>query len=601
MIRFVVFALFLLQTLMASDAYSSGTLIGCAEADRQGFSLCSLLRRDSGPASGASSTPSGRDVGVSGDGSVCVHSSGALYGAYSYCAGTTIQPGSSSDATEWEAIRALIAQSSRLPGNYNAQRGEAWGRALVENLRLFADQSASVSGIANGFDRSFREYTSNVIPSAATQTMSAVRAAEERLKVTLNALPSEPASSPSDHRDIPAQEDGRSLVTAGITQTISKLDSITDRVQKWSTLESLKRTEFAQNANNSVDQRTLEEATSRYFNSAGLVNEQLLGAELGRLSQDLGRGLQSNPRTVEGRETRLVVSKGLAVAANVNDEKRNDVYSGLALAIGADFAFADNRSDEGWKLLSQGAKIFDVAIGFVPVAGSVNDAAQIVFGMATGHDYAGHPMNEAEYALRGAGVVLGLLPAGHEILKFGEQIISPALLVGTRLLRTLGLQEKLLPRFLKSPNATAASVEEIGIFFRELTLDSADAVRESTEVLEETTVRLVENFEAKSVNANSALNRKLRSLQRGQKNAAKIRNLPDGRVRYYTIERPNTTPGPTRGAAIVTEYNPKTGDVRIWNECYDQAGNVNRVHPKLLNGQELDSLHFPPTNSELGL
>lgn len=46
-------------------------------------------------------------------------------------------------------------------------------------------------------------------------------------------------------------------------------------------------------------------------------------------------------------------------------------------------------------------------------------------------------------------------------------------------------------------------------------------------------------------------------------------------------------------------HNPMTGRVRGWNECYDHFGNINRVHPKNLNGQELISPHYPPTGKEL--
>ena len=51
----------------------------------------------------------------------------------------------------------------------------------------------------------------------------------------------------------------------------------------------------------------------------------------------------------------------------------------------------------------------------------------------------------------------------------------------------------------------------------------------------------------------------------------------------------------------MTEYDPSTGQVRSWQECYDQEGNVNRVHPKNLNGQILIAQHYPPTKAELEL
>jgi len=34
-------------------------------------------------------------------------------------------------------------------------------------------------------------------------------------------------------------------------------------------------------------------------------------------------------------------------------------------------------------------------------------------------------------------------------------------------------------------------------------------------------------------------------------------------------------------------------------ECYDQNGKVNRIHPKNIDGQVMDSQHYPPTKSEI--
>jgi len=78
-----------------------------------------------------------------------------------------------------------------------------------------------------------------------------------------------------------------------------------------------------------------------------------------------------------------------------------------------------------------------------------------------------------------------------------------------------------------------------------------------------------------------------------------MRVLPDGRIRYYKPERLSNTAGPTRGSSFALEYNPKNGQTRGWNECYDKSGKINRVHPKDINGQILTSPHFPPTLSEL--
>ena len=95
------------------------------------------------------------------------------------------------------------------------------------------------------------------------------------------------------------------------------------------------------------------------------------------------------------------------------------------------------------------------------------------------------------------------------------------------------------------------------------------------------------------------LRKKLSALQSAQKDSVTTRVLSDGRIRYYSAETPAKTKGPTRGRAHVTEFNPKTGLVRDWAETYDHNGNVNRVHPKMINGQVVDLPHHPPTQKDI--
>ncbi len=100
---------------------------------------------------------------------------------------------------------------------------------------------------------------------------------------------------------------------------------------------------------------------------------------------------------------------------------------------------------------------------------------------------------------------------------------------------------------------------------------------------------------ARGANAQVSLARKLKALEGAQSSAVRTRTLPDGRIRYYGPEKAARKKGPTRGAALVTEHNPRTGQVRQWYENYDQAGDVIRVHPKLEDGQVLNAPHYPPT------
>lgn len=107
------------------------------------------------------------------------------------------------------------------------------------------------------------------------------------------------------------------------------------------------------------------------------------------------------------------------------------------------------------------------------------------------------------------------------------------------------------------------------------------------------------NSVAHDINAQIALNKKMSALEGAQRDAFKIEHLHDGRIRYFDVERPSRKPGPTRGSSFVTEYNPKTGQVRQWNESYNHYGDVNRVHPKTLDGHDLRAQHYPPIEKEL--
>ncbi len=126
--------------------------------------------------------------------------------------------------------------------------------------------------------------------------------------------------------------------------------------------------------------------------------------------------------------------------------------------------------------------------------------------------------------------------------------------------------------------------------------DVAKATEASGDVLK-TTINGVK--QTAITRASDALKAKYSTLEGAQKHAVRTKELPDGRIRYYSKEKPATKPGPTRGASMCTEYDPKTGRVKQWYENYDHSGSVIRVHPKSLNGERLNSLHFPPTGSEL--
>ena len=88
---------------------------------------------------------------------------------------------------------------------------------------------------------------------------------------------------------------------------------------------------------------------------------------------------------------------------------------------------------------------------------------------------------------------------------------------------------------------------------------------------------------AHNVNSREALIKKLDDLLKIEKEAVKIKVLPDGRIRYHFLEKPSSTPGRTRGAALVWEYDPQKGQFRSWYESRNHLGQVNRIHTKTIS------------------
>jgi len=58
-----------------------------------------------------------------------------------------------------------------------------------------------------------------------------------------------------------------------------------------------------------------------------------------------------------------------------------------------------------------------------------------------------------------------------------------------------------------------------------------------------------------------------------------VRELSDGRVRFYGEIAEARTSGEMVGRRLVREWNPDTGDTRIWHETLDHGGNIRIVRP----------------------
>ena len=79
--------------------------------------------------------------------------------------------------------------------------------------------------------------------------------------------------------------------------------------------------------------------------------------------------------------------------------------------------------------------------------------------------------------------------------------------------------------------------------------------------------------------ANGArLNEQLRLTEKY--GAGGVKELPDGRMRFYGETTPAKSPGEMAGARLVREWDPATGAQRTWYETLDQEGNVRIVRPE---------------------
>lgn len=65
-----------------------------------------------------------------------------------------------------------------------------------------------------------------------------------------------------------------------------------------------------------------------------------------------------------------------------------------------------------------------------------------------------------------------------------------------------------------------------------------------------------------------------------------VKELENGRIRYYGEVQPARNPGEMTGARYVHEYDAATGRSRGWLETVDKTGNVRQERPELNNGSK---------------
>ena len=83
---------------------------------------------------------------------------------------------------------------------------------------------------------------------------------------------------------------------------------------------------------------------------------------------------------------------------------------------------------------------------------------------------------------------------------------------------------------------------------------------------------------AESAANGARLNEQLRLTE--EYGSGGVRELPDGRMRFYGEETPARTPGEMSGGRLVREWDPARDIQRTWYETLDQEGNIRIVRPE---------------------
>lgn len=133
---------------------------------------------------------------------------------------------------------------------------------------------------------------------------------------------------------------------------------------------------------------------------------------------------------------------------------------------------------------------------------------------------------------------------------------------------------------LRTASGAEATVTRAVIWHQQhLTHDLTVAVTHTYYVLAGTTPVLVHN--CGNSNASSYFSAYPREFldQAAKYGKGGVRELPDGRVRFYGEVAEARTPGEMVGRRLVREWNPETGATRIWHETLDHAGKVRIVRP----------------------
>ncbi len=470
------------QTGRVDVAPLSGAACGTVQVDGRAHYVCDWEPhlRQAIPAAASSDGSWGSSIGSSA--SYCLRSGGSS--GYQVCGAGVTVVGSSSESGSLTALGNLGA---RIPGyagsivstfsdnDYLTQKAQSF---FDRSYSSFTERISSTQKLIDNLNAAQGAFASKVVvPSIGAFEVKSLETLAIRLDQKLAAMfaVKSLANKSAKFEDTPLMG-----VSEPLRERVAKIQSAQSIKTAWEEAEPVWQVVVrgADKDLDPADAAILSSTYAKYFNNQGLLLESIIGKELAERAAQVGSVLQTSVGTAAGREVRLQINRNLvAAASSLDDDQRSRAWGGVALALGADQAFTEGARRDAAELLRASASVADTILGFIPIVGAVNDATQILFGMATGHDYTGSVMTAGDFGLRGVGMVLGLLPA-KAILTIGGKVLDAAYVAGAGAIRRLGMGARLANVIAKEPEA-ATEVAQM----------AAHWVEPSTSVAEELSAR----------------------------------------------------------------------------------------------------------------
>jgi len=355
----------------------------------------------------------------------------------------TFTPG---ETNPWGFLRNLIASAFDVPGasNFAYQRASQAERTLERHNQALEKRRDQLTQIYRDFNDSRENYLNDTVRPSIESTLQRLpmlqQERDNKLVPMLTTGSGLPAPGTVVLPDLPNSE----IASPALQNRIAEIDALEGRVPEvWQRLEPLWITQQLRLTElNSPDRRSLQEQYDKYFDAQGILRSGFAPAAMQPVMDSISSSLRTSSNSVTGRQIRQELNRGIMASGLSTEDQQQTAIGATSLLLAADAAYADGKEETGTFLFKNGAEAVDFMLGFIPIVSSVNDATQILYGLASGHDYTGRPMEASDYAWRSVSLVLGLLPVGSTVVRIAGKRVDSAFEAGAKLIRKFNLGAK---------------------------------------------------------------------------------------------------------------------------------------------------------------